>query len=209
MRHSPRHAVTDEAVVRRLIEEHPWATLVSQTEAGLVASHYAVLLDDRPGAALGVVLHLGKPDDRIHELTSGREVLMIVQGPHGYISPSWYAPGSVRAPTWNFSTAHLYGTPELLDADENAAVLTRMVAHFEQHVDDPMWLEQETVERLAGGTVGLRIPIDRFICKVKMSADKDEQSQQNVLAQLRADGPYASAALADDMERALAEARER
>lgn len=209
MRHAPKHAVKDQAVVRRLIEEHPWATLISHTEAGIVASHYAVLLDDAPGAGLGVVLHLGKPDDRIHELSAGGEVLLIVQGPHGYISPSWYAPGAVRAPTWNFSTAHCYGTPEILSDEENAAVLTRMVAHFEQHVDEPMWLEQATLDKLARGTVGLRIPIDRFICKVKMSDDKDEQSQQNVLTQLRGDGPYASSFLADDMERALAEARAR
>lgn len=209
MRHSPKHAVTDEAVVRRLIDEHPWATFISQTDAGLVASHYAVILDDEPDAGLSIVTHVGKPDDRIHELTAGHEILMIVQGPHGYISPSWYSPGSVRAPTWNFSTAHCYGTPQLLDPDENAAVLTKMVAHFEQRVDEPMWLDQETIDQYAGGTVGFRLPIDRFVCKVKMSADKDEQSQQNVLAQLRGDGPYASPSLAGDMERALAEHRER
>ncbi len=36
-----------------------------------------------------------------------------------------------------------------------------------------------------------------------MSADKDLDRQQRVLAQLRGSGPYANAALADDMERAL------
>jgi hypothetical protein len=36
-----------------------------------------------------------------------------------------------------------------------------------------------------------------------MSADKDPVSQRQVLAHLRGDGPYASPALADDMERAL------
>ena len=49
-------------------------------------------------------------------------------------------------------------------------------------------------------------PITRFICKVKMSQDKDRTSQLSVLEQLRGDGPYASPALAADMERALANA---
>ena len=66
-----------------------------------------------------------------------------------------------------------------------------------------MWLEPETADRLAPGTVGIRLPITRFVCKVKMSADKDRDSQRRVLAQLRGTGPYAHAALADDMERAL------
>jgi transcriptional regulator len=198
MRHNPKHAVTDPAVVRRLIEENPWGTIVSPN---LVASHYPILLD--PEGELTVLTHVGRPDEEIHALGSA-EVLLIVAGPHGYVSPSWYAPGATPAPTWNFSVAHCYGTPQLLDAEENLRVLTRLVAHFEQHVEDPVWLDQEVGRRIARGTVGLRLPIDRFVCKVKMSQDKDETSQRQVLEQLRGDGPYAQPALADDMERALA-----
>ena len=51
MRHSPQHAVTDPAVVRRLIAENPWATLVSHNAGELVASHYPVLLDERDDGA--------------------------------------------------------------------------------------------------------------------------------------------------------------
>ncbi len=201
MRHNPHHDVTDESVVRALIAENPWATLVSAVDGEIVASHYPILLDDSR-EALTIVTHVGRPDDRLHRF-GGREMLVIVAGPHGYISPSWYAPGAVRAPTWNFSVAHCYGVPEILEAEENVRVLTRLVAHFERRVEQPLWLEPETAQRLAPGTVGIRLPITRFVCKVKMSADKDLDSQQRVLAQLRGSGPYANAALADDMERAL------
>jgi transcriptional regulator len=201
MRHSPHHAVTDESTVRTLIAENPWATLVSTADGDIVASHYPVLLDDSR-ADLAIVTHVGRPDDTLHRF-GDREMLLIVAGPHGYISPSWYAPGAVRAPTWNFSVAHCYGVPEVLDPDENVRVLTRLVAHFEEHVEEPLWLEPETAQRLAPGTVGIRLPISRFVCKVKMSADKDPDSQQRVLTQLRGSGPYANPTLADDMERAL------
>ena len=40
MRHVPKHSVTDEAVVRRLVEEHPWTTFISNPSTGLNASHY-------------------------------------------------------------------------------------------------------------------------------------------------------------------------
>ena len=205
MRHAPSFAVTDEAVVRRLITEHPWVTLVSNPGGAPVASHYAVLLDERDDDQLAVVMHVGRPDDQIHDFKAGREMLMIVAGPHGYISPSWYSPGSVRAPTWNFSAAHCYGVPEILSPEENRATLARLVAHFEQHVEEPMWLEDDVAAKLSPGTVGIRLPIDRFVCKIKMSQNQDESSRANVLEQLRGDGPYASEALADDMERALAE----
>ena len=131
-----------------------------------------------------------------------REVLIVFQGQHGYVSPSWYEPGSSKAPTWNFSAVHCHGTPEILDAETNLAVLTKLVAHFEQHVDDPMWLDQEWAPPIARGTVGLRIPVDRFTCKVKMSQDKDPVTVQNVIDRLREPGPYHQPHLADDMERA-------
>jgi transcriptional regulator len=203
MRHNQKHAVTDEAVVRRLIAENPWATIVSHNGEELVASHYPVLLDDRAAPSeLTVVTHVGKPDDRIHELGAS-EVLLIVAGPHGYVSPSWYSEEMTRVPTWNFSVAHCYGIPEILDADENLRVLTRLVEHFEQQVENPAYLDPEIGARVSRGTVGLRIPITRFVCKVKMSQDKDDRSQQQVIDALRRPGPYENAQVADEMEREL------
>jgi transcriptional regulator len=203
MRHNPKHAVTDAAVVRRLIAENPWATIVSHNGEELVASHYPILLDDRaaPGK-LSVVTHVGRPDERVHDLGAS-EVLLIVAGPHGYISPSWYSEQATRVPTWNFSVAHCHGVPEILDPDENLRVLTRLVEHFEQEVESPAYLDPEVGARLSRGTVGLRIPISRFVCKVKMSQDKDRSSQRRVLEALRRPGPYAQERLADEMDRAL------
>ena len=88
MRHNPKHAVTDERVVRTLIAENPWGTIVSQNQGDIVASHYPVLLDDS-SHELTVLTHVGRPDEEIHRLGTS-EVLLIIAGPHGYISPSWY-----------------------------------------------------------------------------------------------------------------------
>jgi transcriptional regulator len=201
MRHNPKHAETDPGVVRALIADNPWATIVSNGEGGLVASHYPVLLDDRDDA-LAIVTHVGRPDEQLHQFGDG-ETMLIVAGVHGYISPSWYSERDTPAPTWNFSVAHCYGVPQILDAEENLRVLTRLVDHFERHVDDPVFLDQEFGARLARGTVGVRMPITRFTCKVKMSQDKDAQSQAQVLEALRRPGPYRHPDLADAMERAL------
>jgi transcriptional regulator len=201
MRPNPAYAVEDPGVVRRLIEENPWATIVSQGERGLVASHYPVLIDPQ-STDLAVLTHVGRPDEQLHRFGSS-EVLLIVAGPHGYISPSWYVPGSTPAPTWNFSVAHCYGVPEILEADENLRVLTRLVEHFERHVEEPLMLDQKIGAQIAQGTVGLRLPIERFTCKVKMSQDKDPVSRKQVLAALQGEGPYADPALAGEMARAL------
>jgi transcriptional regulator len=200
VRYNPAHASDDPALVRELVTEHPWATLVSTGGSGLVASHYPVMLDDVED---GIVLltHVGRPDEKLHDFGE-REVLVVVQGHHGYVSPSWYAPGAIRVPTWNFTAAHLWGVPELLAPEENLEVLGRLVAHFEQRVEEPMWLDREWAAPLARGTLGLRIPVRRFELKVKLSQDKDAATIDRVISRLRDDGPYAHPALAADMVRA-------
>jgi transcriptional regulator len=57
---------------------------------------------------------------------------------------------------------------------------------------------------VAKGTVGIRLPISRFECKVKMSQDKDPDTQRRVIEALLAPGMYENARLADEMQRALA-----
>ena len=201
VRPNPHHASRDPDVVRGLIRENPWGILVSHNRGELVASHYPILLDEETDG-LTVLTHVGRPDEMIHGFGE-REILLIIQGRHGYISPSWYAPGAIRAPTWNFSSAHCYGVPQILDGEENLIVLARLVAHFESRVEEPMLLELDWGRPLALGTVGIRLPISRFVCKIKMSQDKDPVTQRQVMAALRAPGPYQHPGLADDMARAL------
>jgi transcriptional regulator len=200
MRHNPAHATTDADAVRDLVRENPWATIVSSNDGELVASHYPVLLDEDAGV-LALLTHVGRPDEEAHGF-GDREVLVIVQGRHGYVSPSWYGPGATRAPTWNFSVAHMHGVPEVLGPDENLATLTRLVERFEREVEDPLYLDQEWGRGIAKGTVGLRIPVSRFVCKRKLSQDKDDRSRRQVIAKLREPGPYQHPELAAEMERA-------
>ena len=202
MRHKAAHASDDPKVVKELIEENPWTVLISHNE-GLIASHCPVLLD--PEAEQPTLLtHLGKPDDELHGLGDG-EMLAIVQGNHGYVSPSWYAPGATPAPTWNFTVAHCYGVPEILSEEENLRVLTELVEHFERHVEKPLLLDQDWGAQAAKGTVGIRLRIDRFICKRKLSQDKDPVSRRQAIEALRQPGPYHHPALADEMAQELGE----
>lgn len=200
MRHTPRYLLTDPDEVKRLIRENPWATIVSHTATGLVASHYPVLLDE---SADGIVLlsHVGRPDDEVHEL-GDHEVLVIVQGPHGYVSPGWYAPGDI-VPTWNHVTAHLYGVPEILDAEENFRVLSHLVDHFEGEMPHPVSLDQdeEGARRIARGTVGIRIPVSRFDARLKLSQNKAPEVVDRIIDELQAGETYAQPGLAREMRR--------
>jgi transcriptional regulator len=212
MRQNPSFAMTDMGELRRLIAANPWVTLVSHTDDGLVASHYAVLLDDERDD-LTIVGHVGRPDDLIHGL-GARELLVVVQGPHGYISPGWYD-GGTQVPTWNFVSAHLSGIPEVLSPEENMRVLERLVSHFETRMPQPrlMWEppnDPAFVERLEKGTVGFRLTPTRVVAKRKLSQNKTPEVVETIISQLSSDTSWSNPALADEMRRAhdaLGEAR--
>lgn len=200
MRVTPTYLLTDPQEVKRLIRENPWVTMVSTTSAGLVASHYPVVLEDTDDG-ISIVSHVGRPDEQLHELGQ-HEMLFIVQGPHGYISPGWYA-NSDFVPTWNHVTAHLYGTPELLTDEENFRVLDDLVDHFEQRMPQPVSLDidEHTARRMARGTVGLRLRVTRFDARLKLSQNKTPEVFDRIVEALDGDGPYSSPALAAEMRR--------
>src|SRR5690606_32103818 len=167
MRQNPSFAMTDIAELRRVIAQNPWATAVAVGDDRLVASHYPVLLDPYRGDRT-VVGHVVRPDDQVLHLGE-QLVLLVCQGPHGYIAPGWY--GDVRAvPTWNYSAVHLAGVPEILDTGANLKVLDDLVAHFERKLPQPrmMWQAPNTEEyitALEAGTLGFRLTPTRVSAK--------------------------------------------
>lgn len=188
MRHTPSFLMSDPAEVKRLIRAHPWATFVSPARQGLIASHYPILLEEDRDE-LSVVSHFGRPDEVLHEL-GAHEILVVVQGPHDYVSPSWYPPGEV-VPTWNHVTAHLYGTPEILSDEENYEMLSRLTDHFEQHHEGGRSLseDEQGTRRAAKGTVGLRLRVERFDARAKLSQNKQPDVVNNVIAHLDQHSP--------------------
>ena len=203
MRETPQYLMTDAADIRSLIAANPWATMVSATDDGLVASHYPFLLED-DGDGLVLVSHVGRPDERAHRLGES-ELLVIFEGPDGYVSPGWYEAGPA-VPTWNFAVVHAYGTPKLLSDDENLAVLDRLVDHFEAPLPEPFSMRVDAAnsayaERIVRGTVGFRMRVDRVVAKEKMSQGKPRDVVERVIENLERPGVYANPSLAARMRR--------
>ncbi|WP_455904109.1 FMN-binding negative transcriptional regulator [Microbacterium sp.] len=196
MRHTPRYLMTDPLEVKRLIRGNPWATFVSPASTGLVASHYpALLIEDEH--EIVIASHFGRPDAQLHEL-GDHEVLVIIQGPHDYVSPSLCAPGDL-VPTWNHVTAHLYGTPEILSEEENYAMLAQLTDHFEKGTPHGRSLSEDEAgtRRAAKGTVGLRMRVDRFDARAKLSQNKSPEVRDNITGWF----DETNAALAAEMRR--------
>ncbi|MGW0737370.1 FMN-binding negative transcriptional regulator [Streptomyces sp. NPDC002851] len=110
---------------------------------------------------------------------------MIIEGPNGYVSPSFYE-AEPYVPTWNFLVAHLHGIPEILAAEEAFEVLEATVDHFESGRPKPWDMSgvQEYAHRIAPGVTGFRFTPDRVVSKAKVSQEKPREVALRVVRAL-------------------------
>lgn len=185
MLEQPHFAITDCGELADLVRKYPWATLVSalpQTrtddaaaapETELVVSHLPVILDENEdGPGLVVLGHLAKTDAHLHQLGT-HDVVLIMQGPQGYLSASWYATGT-HVPTWDFVVLHLHGRPSVLDDADTLDVLSATVDHLEADQPHPWRLDTvaDYARRIAPATTGFRLHPERVVGKAKLHQDE-------------------------------------
>jgi transcriptional regulator len=183
----------DVVAARSIARAHPFATIVT---ADLRATHMPCLVDEE-AEGLVILGHLACLDPVSESLD--RAVLLIFQGPHGYVSASWYESDSI--PTWNHVTLHVRGTPDVFD--DAMPVLQRTVDHFESAMEDPWSLRRmgKTAREMAENVVAFRVQADSWHAEAKLSQNKPAHERARVLAGLQAPGPYCNPALAAAMQR--------
>lgn len=176
----------DQETLCRFMEQNGFATLVTHHDGEMIASHVPVLLD-RAGPAL--LVHLAKANEQVAHLQAAAEALCVFQGPHCYVSPSWYTV-SPAVPTWNYTAVHAYGRPAPLDGDRLLEVLGRMVAQYESGREKP-WAFDPQLEynrRMLSGICGFSIAIARMEGKFKLSQNRSAEDRAGVARALSASG---------------------
>jgi transcriptional regulator len=176
------------------------ATLVTQSPAGLIASHVPMLLNASPAPYGTLVGHLARPNPQARGALG--EALAIFQGPDAYITPSWYATkrstGKV-VPTWNYVAVHAYGAVEFFDDPARLLdVVTRLTDRQEGRRNAPWAVSdapEEFIQGMLKGIVGFAIPVSRLEGKWKMSQNRPVEDRVGVVAGLSEEGEDAVAAL--------------
>ena len=193
---------------RRLIAEHGWARVVTDNaDAGLRATYGYFLLEDCGDDEVVVVGHFARADPQADDIQARRDTLLVFEGPHGFISASWYAPDLTRLPgTWNHMSVHLLGSPEPLAGAEGFEVLRRTVARHEESEAAPWRLEGEALEfalhNLFGHTIPFRLRARRIEAKAKLSQAMPRPVRERVVENLQRTGsPHENRALAAEMRR--------
>jgi transcriptional regulator len=189
-------------VLYEIIRAHSFGTLVSHVEGELFASHVPFLLDADRGPHGTLLAHVARANPQ-WQAFGGEGVLAIFQGPHAYVSPSWYET-ELSVPTWNYAVVHARGVPRLLDDAGLQSVIERLVETYEASLS-PRWsmarLPAEFVERLSRAIVGFEIEITRLDGKLKMSQNRPAADREGAAAGLQRLGNAEAEAVAAWIDR--------
>jgi transcriptional regulator len=188
-------------VLADFIRDHNFGILISVGAEGVIASHIPFLYDAERGPQGTLWGHLARGNPQLKELGAGREALAIFEGPHGYITPRWYATHPA-VPTWNYSIVHAYGTLEPIEeVGELERLVARLAEHHEAGAANPWRLADQPEKYRQGmlrGISGFAIRVTRLEGKFKLSQNRDATDRARVIAALRAEG---NVELADFMEK--------
>jgi transcriptional regulator len=186
----PRHFREDDlATLEDMIRAYPFATVVSQLDGKLAASHVPLTLDPTQGGEYGTLYgHLARGNTQWQTFDGTQEALVMFQGPHAYVSASWYEAPATTVPTWNYAVVHAYGVARPVEHAALLDHLTRLAQLLEASSERPWSFERSDprIEQLSRGIVGFAVPITRLEGKFKLSQNRSQEDQARVIDHLRA-----------------------
>jgi len=171
--------------ISALIEGNSFGMLVTAPDGVPFVSHLPFIFDYTAGAKGKLLCHMARANPQWQHFLMGGEILAVFQGPHAYVSPSWYS--SPGVPTWNYAVVHLRGKPRLIESESELEALVERLTHVhESHMPNP-WkpnLAGERRAKLLGMIVGFEIEVTDIQAKFKLSQNRPPEDQQSVTEKL-------------------------
>jgi transcriptional regulator len=179
----PAFREDDLAKLHALIRENSFAILATQEDGAPLATHLPLLLDAERGPYGTLLGHMSRANSQWRAFVEGQQALAIFQGPHAYVSPSWYKPEAGNVPTWNYAAVHAYGVPRVIEDEARlAALLHASVDTYEAGFERPWKLAMppDLFRSKIKGIVAFEMEITRLEGKLKLSQNRPETDQENV-----------------------------
>lgn len=182
--YTPTHFLQDNPEeLFRFMQAYSFATLVSGYQEDLKATHLPFTIEKSETGKTKLIAHLARENNHWPDLEKAAEVLVIFQGPHGYISPAHYE-SKVNVPTWNYTAVHAYGKAVVKQtAEDNREALEKLIAGT-----DPSYLSQmdalpaHYLQKLLTQIVSLEIAVSRLEGKYKLSQNRTAKEQATIIS---------------------------
>lgn len=185
--------------IKAFIKENSFGILVNQVDDKPWATHIPLELEQIEGKDF-LVGHIAKANPQWKSFNNQAQVLCIFNGPHTYISSSWYKTEEV--PTWDYIAVHVYGNLKVLTEEETMDSLHRLVNRYETDSENPIRLEHLSPKTLrqVKGVVGFQIEITDIQATYKLSQTRPDDHEA-IINHLKTRGDVTSAEIGRHIEK--------
>lgn len=180
----PKYYRMDHEEAVQMMKSNPFALLVTVDEHRPLATHIPLEIREDEGK-LYATGHIAYGNKQKKTLDNNSDVLLIFQGPHAYISSSWYQCEEV--PTWDYLAVHAYGTARVITGEELESALDTMLKHYESPRENGRTWETFDPELLKSemkGIVGFEIEITSIQAAAKMSQNRNDTDYKTIVGEL-------------------------
>ena len=173
----------DRTRILEFLQQNDFATVVAHDGEKPVASHLLVEVIEHGGGWF-VNSHMSRANPLWKVFERNSEILVIFQGPHTYITPTWY--NHLNVPTWNYQAVHLYGRPRLVtDQEEAYQLLKRLTDRYEKSDLYRMeTLPRDFVEKEMKGVMAFTIEVTQIQANYKLSQNRNDEDYWNIVSNL-------------------------
>lgn len=176
--HTPDYfKITDETEIFRFIKNNGFGQIISSLQGKITSSHIPFLLSDDQKSLFG---HFGRMNPQHTELEN-QELLITLEGPHDYISPTWYTADGV--PTWNYQAVHIYGNCTLINDQAALKTIVNNLTDKYEKIIGTHW-QPNYNESMLKHIVGFELEITDIQCQYKLSQNKSIQDRENIAKEL-------------------------
>ena len=129
----------DLSEIKSFIRKNSFATLITYDTENPEATHIPIELIEQNNEETFLQGHISRANPQWKSFSDKKEVLVIFQGAHTYVSSSWY--NHVNVPTWNYMAVHVYGKIKIIEGDELYLSLKDLVDRYEKISEKPIKVE--------------------------------------------------------------------
>ena len=194
----------DPERILSFVKENSFAVITGFGEQYPVATHIPLEVETTETGSLLLKGHLMKNTDHHKAFVGNENVLVIFNGPHTYVSASWYENPEV-ASTWNYMAVHAKGKISFTDDAGTYDAIKSITTKYEGLESAAAFerLPKEYVMKMLKAIVGFSIEVASIDNVFKLSQNHGEANRQSITHHLKQRGDAHSTAIAKAMDKRL------
>ena len=193
-----RFAPRSDDDVARLIHDYPLAWVVSAGDGRSSAMPLPLRCERvEDGRVRSLTGHCARANPQVAVLQTDPHATLLFMGPHGYVSPSWFA-DRTQAPTWNYACANLDVQIEFLDNPQDLDRIVRDLVEAMERGRPQSWSVEGMHGRYAQllqRIIPFRATVLDIRAKFKLGQDERDDVYPEILRGLAPGGNEALIAL--------------